>query len=443
MAGAQIQLYAQPQADTPAGNHFRDTLKKRFGRAAILWSLTEVTPWVFDKYVAKASFADISFNTVRTNLNPRSWFWDDDDFLTNQFAHPSHGSVYFNSFRSNGYSFWQSVPSAFAGSYVWETAGEDQAPSINDFINSGFGGVILGETLHRFTNKLINNRSRGMRRQANEVLAFVINPANGLNRLLDGKWGKISNDTTGMDTTKMYAEIDGGVRRFKVNNRDGDCGWYSHVKLLYGTPYQNYKTPFSYIYVNTEFGKSLNSVINLVSVYGSLTGFWVQSTSNIQQMALLTANYDYIDNDAFFYSSQNVKLNLFSEFKLSKKVKINTVFGAGPILLAAVPDPYPNYGRPYDFCTGAGFNGSAEISFDNRFFYGFSYKGGWFTTLSGNASYYFLHTFTSEIRLRVIDSFSVCAEPGYFTLNGHFKSYPAVDKTYPYLRLSIRYGINL
>lgn len=440
---AQTQFHAKYKADTLVGNPFSDTVKKRFGRAAVLWSLTEVMPWMFDKYVAKASFADISFNTVRTNLNPRSWFWDDDDFLTNQFAHPSHGSVFFNSFRSNGYSFWQSVPATMAGSYVWETAGENQAPSINDFINTSWGGVIMGEITHRFSNKILNHNGRGFERQVREVFAFVINPANGLNRILDGKWGKLPDNTLPKDTTKLYAEFDLGFRQFKVNNHTGNFGWYAHAKLIYGSPYEDYRAPFSYIYVNSEFGKSLNSNPNLVSVYGSLTGFWVQSTDNVRQMALLTANYDYINNDAFIYSSENAKLNLFSEFKLSKNVKINTVVGAGPILLAAVPDPYPNYGRPYDFCSGAGFSGSAEISLGNRFYYGFSYKGGWFTTLSGNASYYLLHTFTSEIRVRIVDSFSACAEPGYFTLNGHFREYPTLDKTYPYLRLSIRYGLNV
>jgi len=83
--------------------------------------------------------------------------------LTNQFAHPSHGSVFFYAFRYNGYSFWQSVPAVFAGSYVWETAGEVQAPSINDFINTGFGGVVMGEMTHRFAGKLIDNESRGIK----------------------------------------------------------------------------------------------------------------------------------------------------------------------------------------------------------------------------------------------------------------------------------------
>ncbi|MDR3697414.1 DUF3943 domain-containing protein [Mucilaginibacter sp.] len=441
---AQFNVSRLPYSDTAPKYNYRDTLvKKRFGRSVFLLSTTEALPWLFDRYIAKADWANISFKTVGNHLNPNSWFWDTDDFLTNQFAHPSHGSIFFNSFRSNGYSFWQSVPATFAGSYVWETAGENQAPSINDFINTGFGGSVLGEITHRFANKIINNRSRGFKRQASEVVGFIINPANGLNRIMDGKWGKVYGNANACDSTKVYFEIDGGMRRFSVNNHDGGFSWYGRIKLLYGTPFENYRVPFSFISINTELGKSLKSNVNLISAYGSLTGFWVQYTDKSQQMALLTANYDYINNDAFFYSSENIKLNLFSKFKISNKIKISTTFGTGPILLAAVPDPYPNYGRDYDFCWGAGLSAGAMISLDDRFFYGINYRGAWFKTYSGNASDNFLHTVTSELGFKIIKRYSISAEPGYFALLGHYKHYPGYDKTYPYLRISIRFNTTL
>ncbi|WP_295672662.1 DUF3943 domain-containing protein [uncultured Mucilaginibacter sp.] len=438
---AQYQFRPLPYRESIPKNNYRDSLvKKRFGRSVFLLSTTELAPWIFDRYVVKEPWINTSINNIGKHLNPNSWFWDSDDFLTNQFAHPSHGSIFFNAFRSNGYSFWQSVPATFAGSYVWEIAGETQAPSINDFINTGFAGSILGEFTHRFANKILNNRSRGLKRQANEVMALIVNPANGFNRIIDGKWGKVNDNSVEKDTTKVYVEFDAGMRRFSVNNLNGNFSWYGRFKLLYGSPYENYRSPFSFISINTEFGKSLKSNVNLISAYGSLTGFWVQYTDKTQQMALLTANYDYINNDAFFYSSENIKLNLFSKFKISNKIKISTTFGTGPIFLAAVPDPYPNYGRAYDFCWGAGLGAGVMISLDDRFFYGINYRGAWFKTYSGNASDNFLHTLTSELGFKIIKGCSISAEPGYFALLGHYKHYPDYDKTYPYLRISVRFN---
>jgi hypothetical protein len=424
-----------PLKDTP--------VKKRFGRAALLWSSAQVIPWVYDRYIVNAGWAHITLSTLKYNIKPDSWAWDNDGFTTNQFGHPSHGSVFFNAYRSNGYNFWQSVPAAFAGSYVWETVGESQAPSINDFINTGFGGVVLGETIHRFSNRLINNRSRGFKRQLSEALAFVINPAGGLNSLMDGKWGKGAANSAVHDSIKMYAEFDAGMRRFKVNNQDGSFGWYSHVKISYGSAFENYQTPFSYIYLNGEFGIDVSTAVNVVSIYGSLLGWRVALTDSSRHFGLLTANFDYIDNEAFSYSAQSVKFNLFSEFRLPGKFQIHTTVGAGPILLAAVPDPYLYQGRPYDYCAGAGLSLSGEISFNRRFYYSLSYRGGWFKTLSGNSSEYFLHAVTSEFRYRFLKDISLCAEPGYFTLKGHYKREPDTNKTYPYFRLSVRYYIDL
>src|SRR6266850_6149356 len=61
------------------------------------------------------------------------WEWDEDAFTTNMFAHPYHGSLYFNAGRSNGLDYFRSVPLAFFGSWTWEYFGEKYRPSLNDW----------------------------------------------------------------------------------------------------------------------------------------------------------------------------------------------------------------------------------------------------------------------------------------------------------------------
>ncbi|SDG42104.1 DUF3943 domain-containing protein [Mucilaginibacter sp. P25] len=108
------------------------------------------------------------------NLQPSSWTWDNGAFGTNQFAHPYHGSLYFSAFRANGYTFWQSVPPTLIGSYIWEAAAEKQYPSPNDFINTCFGGIALGEMTYRLSNQIVNNHTRGFKRQFSEILALMV-----------------------------------------------------------------------------------------------------------------------------------------------------------------------------------------------------------------------------------------------------------------------------
>ena len=80
--------------------------------------------WTFDRYIRKADFAYINGRTIKDNLK-HGFVWDNDAMGTNMFMHPYHGSLYFNSARSNGYNFWQSdsllSAAASCGRCLWRT----------------------------------------------------------------------------------------------------------------------------------------------------------------------------------------------------------------------------------------------------------------------------------------------------------------------------------
>jgi hypothetical protein len=417
--------------------------KKAFFLASSELLLAEMAPWTVDHFIRKVDYTHLTWQSTGYNLSPGHWAWDNDPFTTNEFGHPYQGSLFYSSFRANGYTFWQSVPASFAGSYLWETFAENQPPAPNDFINTGFGGITLGEMTYKLANKILDNRSRGFRRQVREICALLINPMNGLTRLINGRWGRVYGNPLEHDSSNVYAELDLGGRRFKINNGDGGLGFYGHLKLIYGTPFQNYKTPFSNIYVNAEFGVDDSSKINVISAYGSIKGWRIGDTQRMANVLMVSMNYDYINNEAFFYSAQSVRLNLSSAFTLSKKVKITSFIGAGPVILSAVPDTSLYKGRNYDFCSGLSFHGNIQLSVAGHLFGGVNYRGGWLKTINGNANYHFLHTITSEVRFLIVNGLSLCVEPGYFRLNTYYKPYREVSVSYPYLRISARYAFNL
>ena len=426
---------------TDSTKHFftNNVRKKNFGNAAGQLVLAEVLPWSFDRYIRNRPYARISLESAWYNLSPLHWAWDADDFGTNEFAHPYHGSNFFSAFRVNGYSFWQSVPAAFTGSYLWETFGENEYPSPNDFINTGFGGVVLGEMTFRLSKRIVDNHSTGFKRQASEVLALLINPMNGFRRIVDKKWGKVSPNSAEHDSSKVYGEFDAGIRNFNPNRTGSSFGYYGHIRMLYGNPFENYRKPFSNISINIEFGNDDSSKVNMVNVHGSLAGWALGSTSDrATHLAILSANYDYIRNEAFYYSAQSIKLNLFSDFGSGHKIKLNTVFGIGPVILAAVPDVYEYRGRRYSYGSGLSANSTIGINMNNRFFITTNYRGSFIKTLNGNPSHYYLHAVSGEIRYRLIKNVSAGFEPGFFNLTGHYKYNPDVYQTYPYWRFFIR-----
>ena len=52
-----------------------------------------------DKYMLGKDYADVDFSSFKDNLTAK-WWWDIDDYATNQIGHPYQGSLYFNAGRS-------------------------------------------------------------------------------------------------------------------------------------------------------------------------------------------------------------------------------------------------------------------------------------------------------------------------------------------------------
>jgi hypothetical protein len=261
---------------------------------------------------------------------------------------------------------------------------------------------------------------------------------------MDGKWGKVNRNTAERDSSKISAEFELGARQFKATpdnglQSNGRFGWYGSAKLIYGTPYQNYKTPFSNIYVQAEMGKDDSALVNGLRVYGSLMGWEIRPGHRTQHLLVLSANYDFIRNEAFFYGGQSIKLNLFSQLELPKGLKFNSNFAVGPVLLAAIPDNYMYKDRNYDYASGITATAGGGLNVRDKFFASLTYTGGWLSTINGNRSNYFLHTVAGEFRYMLRDNLAVVAAPGYFTLEGNYRDHPNVDKKYPFVRATLRY----
>ena len=122
----------------------------------------------------------VTIGSIRRNLSS-NWDVDNDAFRTNQLGHPYQGSMYHGFARSAGFNYWESLGYTFAGSALWEIAGERTAPSRNDQISSGIGGSFLGEALFRMSNLLLETAD-WLPYAWREAGAAIISPATGFNR---------------------------------------------------------------------------------------------------------------------------------------------------------------------------------------------------------------------------------------------------------------------
>jgi hypothetical protein len=127
---------------------------------------------------------DVTPATIRHNLRG-PWVVDDDPFEINQFGHPYQGAMYHSIARSNGLGYFPSMLYTFAGSAMWEIAGETTQPSFNDQVASGVAGSFLGESLYRIS-RLALDRSDGQPGVWRKLGAVLASPPTGLNQLMVG-----------------------------------------------------------------------------------------------------------------------------------------------------------------------------------------------------------------------------------------------------------------
>ena len=276
------------------------------------WALAEVTGinvgvQLFDRYVTREDFAQTTLRTIRQNFE-RGMVWDNDYFHMNMFMHPYHGNLYFNAARTNGLTYWESAPYALFGSAMWEFFGEADPPAINDIFATTCGGMAIGEMTHRLSRTVLDDRARGFRRFLREAAAAIINPIQGLHRIISGDaWRVKSSHYRYHDFRQIpldasvsigwrYLADDGALFR-------GVHAPFVNLTLAYGTSVdgESHRTPYDFfdIEANMAFGGG-QPLVNTLSIVGRL---WSTPILDKKDMAGEFGIYQHYN----YYNSKTVE----------------------------------------------------------------------------------------------------------------------------------------
>ena len=250
---------------------------KRYWQAAAEATGINVGVQLFDRYALNSDFAQTTLNSLKRNFTD-GMVWDNDFFITNLFAHPYHGNLYFNAARSNGLNFWESAPYALGGSLMWEFLGETEPPAINDVIATTCGGIAIGEMTHRLSRTVLDDRDRGGSRFLREAAATIINPIQGLHRIFSGDaWRVRSDHYRYHDFSKIPVDMSFSVGwRYLADNGAlfrGIHAPYVNITLMYGTPVdgERHTTPYDFfdLEMNAAFGGG-QPFVNTLNIVGRL-----------------------------------------------------------------------------------------------------------------------------------------------------------------------------
>lgn len=285
---------------------------------------------VFDRLVLGEPY-HTSISSIRRNLR-RRWVTENDPFAINQFGHPYQGAMYHGFARSAGLNFWTSLGYTFAGSAMWEVAGETSPPSWNDQIASGIAGSFLGEALFRVGNLVIETGPTPARRSRRFVTAATSVPL-GVNRHLFGQRFDRVYPSRG---AAYYRRIYIGASATTETQGDANVDLRPtegvlDVSMEYGLPGLDdyrYTRPFDYfsLQATATTGSGLESILLRGLMVG--TAYNAGGTRGVWG---LYGNYDYVAPQLFRVSSTAIALGTTFEWRPSDVVAVQgtAMGGAG------------------------------------------------------------------------------------------------------------------
>jgi Domain of unknown function (DUF3943) len=283
----------------------------------------------FDKAFIGPEY-DVSLSSIRSNLRS-GWVVDNDPYKVNQIGHPYAGSMYHGFARSSGLNYWESLGYAFAGSFVWEIAGETTAPSKNDQITTGIGGSFLGEALYRMAN-LVLEQGAGLSPAWRELAAAALSPPTGFNRLVfRDRFGAIFSSRN----AEYYSRLSVGVSG-TTQNTPGTSTEVKRTEALVdfsldyglpGKPGYTYQRPFDHFTFQAT-ASTANGFENLIT-RGLLFGTDYSIGSRYRGVWGLYGGFDYLAPQFFRVSSTSLSLGTTGEWHLSPTFALQGTLSGG------------------------------------------------------------------------------------------------------------------
>jgi hypothetical protein len=388
--------------------------KSSIGMVVLRVSLANLTTNLVDHYGFAYDFSRVGFNSWNHNIKT-GWEWDNDRFAMNNFFHPFSGGMFFNGARANGYSFFESVPFAFLGSFEWEYFGETTLPSYNDFINTPINGAFLGEIFYRLGSNILDDQTSGANRFIREFAVAVMTPTRFFSRLLTGKvWRTTTEEVYQKEPLNITMQM--GYHRINegTNIQLATNSLNMNLNLDYGNPFEKRsRKPYDYYRVRADidFGVGRKMIDNVMG-FGILTGRNLQVGST-EVLAGIFQHMSYFDNKTFELATIGFGTGVIVKQLLTKATSLYTDLHVNFVPFGSLSGRYvtdTSEIRDYNY------GGGAEIKFESTIklyeSVGLTFAGyyWWFHTYVGTKGNSYIGIIKPRITVKLYKGISVGGE---------------------------------
>ena len=202
----------------------------------------------------------------------------------------------------------------------------------------------MGETVYRLVALIRDNEARGAGRVLRELVAFPLDPAGGLQRLVEGNFTRVYANPGEHLPPPIALQLQTGVRQA----RDSIVAGARQVRgvfvaeLSYGDAFATpYRKPFDVFQVRALLGPQA-SPIGELRIAGRLYGRELtDSSASFRTIFTVRQKIEYTESPAYKFGGQSLEAGLVAGFSLGREVEVQTEGYAEAIMLGAVDAPGP------------------------------------------------------------------------------------------------------
>lgn len=326
---------------------------------------------------------------------------------------------------------------------MWEYFMENERPSYNDIVNTPVSGAILGEISFRVSNLIIDESSSGLERIVREFTSTLINPMQGLNRMIRGEMWKsgIKNKKSDFNLT-----ISSGAHNVFFGGKIKDSRFYLSLggDLSYGDPLktQDHKKPFDYFNVHTELHIAENDNIVGISASGVLWDSKFKMFVNSNEVIGIYKEIDIHINTVYKLSATSVSSQIISRIPISNSFLLQNYLGVSAILMGGTNSQYSSTeGKDYNIGPGASAKIGSKLILKNSYELYANYKRYWIHTLSGASGEEFIGLLNAGFNFRLFGKNTLGAELLLYERFGDYKYFPDTKNSNVAIRIYMRHNI--
>jgi hypothetical protein len=404
----------------------------------------------FNSYVGKSEFAKISFETIKENYE-EGWSTDADALLTNMFAHPFHGSIYYNTARSSGYNYWTSWGVAMIGSWQWEFHMENEPPALNDWIMTSMAGSMIGEIFYRMGNLILDESLNGSARTWNEIGAGIFNPGRLFNRLIYGRTARTTSEKL-YEKRPFLGELGFGINNVAegTNFENEEKNGMFTMDFTYGVLFNKrggFK-PFDFFRWNlaVNFG-GVQPLIGQFRIYSLLTGKATRYEDGSTFLWGFFNNYDYLENNVYQLGSVSIGPGIGYRTAAKKSLQYIGIINASLAPMGAANSDYSeeykveflDSARTYNMGPGVHAKMENIVRWSWGSFY-LGYSFWWIHTWDGAPGNEYIGMWSPKLRVRIYKRWFIGLEYLLYHREGKYDDYPDISMRNNEQRLFIGYS---